>query len=162
MASNTALQVTAHKAAPNLNADVRIMKTKMKIFPALLGLLSLYMPIYGQMTVLPSDLTSTGGTLAIEPAKYGVLEPLIPTTHLLLETNSDWEVPRLYHSLSDGLSRVVLHNIKTDEWMTLSPGSTSNGITVVSIADDMNSVVFRVGTNVFNWSWGISDPVINE
>ena len=137
----------------------------MKFIPTLLGLLSLCMPIYGQLTIDPSTSTSAGGTLIIEPTENELLKRLQgldkPTYHVLLEANSDWEVTGLY-SVFDGPGRVVLHNITTDEWMTLSPGSTSNGITVVSIADDKNSVVFRVGTNVFNWSWGIIEPVINE
>ena len=141
------------------------MKTKKIFIPTLLGLLSLSMPIYGQLTIDPNTSTSTGGAIIIEPTENELLQRLKglekPTHHLLLETNSDWEVTGLY-SASDRLGRVVLHNIETDEWMTLSPGSTSNGITVVSIADDKDSVVFRVGTNVFNWSWGITEPIINE
>ena len=137
----------------------------MKFIPALLSLLSLCMPIYGQLTIDPTTSTNAGGALIIEPSENELLQRLQgldkPTVHLLIETNSDWEVTSLY-SASDRLGRVVLHNTETDEWMTLSPGSTSNGITVVSIADDKDSVVFRVGTNVFNWSWGITEPIINE
>ena len=137
----------------------------MRYIPTLLCLLALYTPVYGQLTIDPSTSTSAGGALVIEPTEDELLQRLKsldrPTYHLLIETNSDWEVSSLY-SASDRLGRVMLHNIKTDEWMTLSPGITSNGITVVSIANDKNSVVFRVGTNVFNWSWGITEPAINE
>ena len=137
----------------------------MKFIPTLLGLLSLCMPIYGQLTIDPSTSTSAGGTLIIEPTENELLKRLQgldkPTYHVLLETNSDWEVTGLY-SASDRLGRVVLHNIKTDEWMSLSPGSTSNGITVVSIADDKYSVEFLIGTNEVHWAFGSPDKEINE
>ena len=137
----------------------------MKYIPALLGLLSLCMPIYGQLTIDPNTSTSAGGALIIEPTENELLQRLQgldrPTYHLLIEPNSDWEVTSLY-SASDRLGRVMLHNIKTDEWMTLSPGSTSNGISVVSIADDKNFVDFLVGTNEVHWSLGAPDKQKNE
>ena len=137
----------------------------MKYIPALLGHLSLCMPIYGQLTIDPNTSTSAGGALIIEPTENELLQRLQgldrPTYHLLIEPNSDWEVTSLY-SASDRLGRVMLHNIKTDEWMTLSPGSTSNGISVVSIADDKNIVDFLVGTNEVHWSLGAPEPDNNE
>jgi hypothetical protein len=139
------------------------MKTKMKLYSALLGLLTLCVATNAQTT--DPRQTSAGGCLIIEPTHGKLLSKLKgldkPTVHLLIETNSDWEVTSLY-SASGRLGRVVLHNIKTDKWMTLSPGSTSNGISVVSIADDMYSAVFLIGTNEINWAFGSPDPEIND